>query len=106
VTPYADNDDEKAMRALAIVLLTNAVFNRSFHDINDAIARMVDEALADPHGPAGTRFAADWRASSHDERAPMNRPQISAALAGLALAALSGAIVSAMVFAVAIYLAR
>jgi hypothetical protein len=42
----------------------------------------------------------------NDKSGPMNRPQISAGLAGLVLAALSGAIVSAMVFAVAIYLAR
>jgi hypothetical protein len=58
VTPYADNDDERATRELAIVLLTNAVFNRSFHDINDAIARMVDEAMANPE----SQLASDLRA--------------------------------------------
>ena len=36
----------------------------------------------------------------------MNKPQISAGLAGLTLAALSGAIVGAVVVAAAIYLAR
>ena len=50
MSPDHANDDEEAVRELAIVLLTNAVFNRGFHDINDAIARMVDEALSDPHG--------------------------------------------------------
>ena len=50
MTPYADNDDERATRELAITLLTNMVFSRNFRDVNDAISRMIDEALSDPHG--------------------------------------------------------
>ncbi|MGO9236941.1 MAG: hypothetical protein ACLP4V_23765 [Methylocella sp.] len=50
MTSQHDNGDEQAVRELVIVLLTNMLFSRSLQDLSEAIARMVDEALADPHG--------------------------------------------------------
>ena len=49
MTSQHDNGDEQAVRELVIVLLTNMLFSRSLQDLSEAIARMVDEALADPH---------------------------------------------------------
>lgn len=82
---------ERAKRKLKAKKLRAFIRRVSEADVDRAIDRMIDEALANPDGPLHNRRSA---AAGNPLSKPNDYPPvISPRLAGLGLAALSGAIV-------------